>query len=186
MGRGPLFGPVVAAAVVLPEAAFEPLQKLGVTDSKKLSDRRRLQLLPEIRRLALDCRIGVATVTEIDRLNILQATFLAMRRAVAKLEQPPQLALVDGNRRVPGLTLDQRTLIGGDARCLTIACASIVAKVWRDQLIERLAQRYPGYGLERHKGYGTAEHRQAIATLGLTPQHRRSFAPCREQQLTLL
>jgi ribonuclease HII len=178
VGRGCLFGPVVAAAVLLPEAALSALARAGVTDSKALSATRRQSLAQEIRALAVDCRIGYASVREIDRLNILQASLLAMRRAILRLSPAPHLCLIDGNQRVPELAYAQETWVKGDQRSLEIAAASIVAKVWRDELIQRLAQRYPGYDLARNKGYGTAAHRRGLQQLGPTAQHRRSFAPC--------
>ena len=179
MGRGALFGPVVAAAVMLPATAIHPLKQAGLTDSKLLRPNHRLVLAAQIRSLAIDCQIGVASVAEIDRLNILNASLLAMRRAVDRLQPQPQFCLVDGNQRIPQLQIAQATLVKGDQKSLVIAAASVVAKVWRDRLMVKLANRYPGYGLESHKGYGTAQHRQAIQELGLLRQHRRSFGPCR-------
>lgn len=175
VGRGCLFGPVVAAAVILPEAAIAPLQQAGVTDSKQLSQRRREQLYPVICELAYASAWGLASVAEIERWNILQATFWAMRRALAKIDRPISRCLIDGNQRLPQLTCPQTTVIQGDRHCITIAAASILAKVWRDRLIDRLDERYPGYGLGQHKGYGTAQHRQAILSLGPTPLHRSRF-----------
>jgi ribonuclease HII len=179
VGRGALFGPVVAAAVMLPSTAIQPLRQAGLTDSKLLRPSQRLMLDTQIRMLAVDYQIGVASAAEIDRLNILNASLLAMRRAVNRLQPQPLLCLVDGNQRIPQLQIAQETWVKGDQKSLVIAAASVVAKVWRDRLIVRLANRYPGYGLESHKGYGTAQHRQAIQTIGLSRQHRRSFAPCR-------
>ncbi|AFY67310.1 ribonuclease HII [Geitlerinema sp. PCC 7407] len=178
VGRGALFGPVVAAAVVLPPDSYALLSTLGVTDSKQLSATQRSRLFAQIQQVSLDCQIGLASVGEIDRLNILQASLLAMRRAFLKLSVAPTFCLVDGNQRIPHLAVEQQTLVQGDRRSLAIAAASIIAKVWRDDLIIRLAKRYPNYGLDRHKGYGTLTHRQALQQHGLTPQHRRSFAPC--------
>lgn len=178
VGRGALFGPVVAAAVLLPPPALSPLAAAGVTDSKRLSARRRQQLVPTIQTLAVDCQIGVASVAEIDRHNILQAALLAMRRAVQKLSPPPDLCLVDGNQPIPHLGLPQQTVVKGDQRVLAIACASIIAKVWRDDLMTRLAAVYPGYDLAANKGYGSQSHQAALQTLGCTPLHRRSFRPC--------
>ena len=182
VGRGALFGPVVAAAVIIPAAAVTPLLEQGVTDSKKLSAKRRQDLSQTIQQLATDCRIGYASVAEIDRLNILQASLLAMKRAIARLTVQPGLCLIDGNQRIPQLAIPQQTVVQGDQTSLAIAAASIIAKVWRDQLIDRLAYRYPAYDLAANKGYGTAKHRQAIATYGITRYHRRSFAPCQGQQ----
>ncbi|GAB4462647.1 MAG: hypothetical protein OHK0037_13930 [Elainellaceae cyanobacterium] len=178
VGRGALFGPVVAAAVILPESATAELTALGVTDSKLLLPGQRDRLMEQVRRLAVDCQIGIASVREIDRLNILQASLLAMRRAIARLNPQPDLCLVDGNQRIPGLLIPQQTIIKGDQSCLAIAAASILAKVWRDRLIVRLSARYPSYDLATNKGYGTAAHRLALQTHGRTPQHRRSFKPC--------
>lgn len=178
VGRGALFGPVVAAAVILPEAAAMELQALGVTDSKRLSPQRRGQLIEPIKTLSIACAIGYASVQEIDRINILQASLLAMHRAVSRLSPTPTLCRVDGNQAIPRLAIPQQTVVKGDQTDTAIAAASILAKVWRDQLIVRLDRRYPGYGLARHKGYGSAEHRQAIQTLGPTQQHRQSFRGC--------
>ncbi len=179
VGRGALFGPVVAAAVILPEDATEPLTVAGVTDSKQLTAEQRQLLAIQIRKLAIDCRIGYASVAEIDRLNILQASLLAMKRAILRLNVPPELCLIDGNQRVPGLPFAQQTMIKGDSRFLSIAAASILAKVWRDELISRMAKRYPEYHLLSNKGYGTPSHRRALQTYGPTRYHRQSFAPCR-------
>jgi ribonuclease HII len=175
VGRGALFGPVVAAAVILPESATETLQKAGVTDSKRLRPAQRESLVALIQQVAIDCRIGYATVAEIDSVNILQASLLAMKRAIERLSPAPSLCLIDGNQIVPGLFCAQETWVKGDSRILSIAAASILAKVWRDQLIISLDQRYPGYDLTSNKGYGSPKHLQAIATLGITPQHRLSF-----------
>jgi ribonuclease HII len=179
VGRGALFGPVVAAAVILPDEANEFLLSAGVTDSKLLTPMQREALVEQILQYAVDCRIGTASAQEIDRLNILQASLLAMRRAIGRLSPAPDLCLIDGNQKVPQLPCLQQTLVKGDQRSLAIAAASIVAKVWRDRLILRLAKRYPGYDLESNKGYGTAKHRRALREMGSTRQHRRSFAPCR-------
>lgn len=176
-GRGPWAGPVVAAAVVL-DQTLPSVLTAGIDDSKRLSAARRSALLEILRQHA---RIGVgrAEVQEIDTLNILEATMLAMRRAVAALGAPPPVyALVDGNR-TPSLPCPATAIIKGDATCLSIAAASVVAKVTRDREMAALAVRYPGYGWERNAGYGTAEHRDALTRLGVTPHHRRSFAPIR-------
>jgi ribonuclease HII len=178
VGRGALFGPVVAAAVVVSPGACRQLQELGVTDSKRLTPKRRQQLVGPIQSLAIDWSIGLASVQEIDRVNILQATFLAMERAVRRLSCLPHRCLIDGNREIPHLTVPQRAVVRGDQIHGEIAAASILAKVWRDTLMVRLDRRYPGYGLASHKGYGSAAHRRAIQTLGPTPQHRRSFKGC--------
>lgn len=178
VGRGALFGPVVAAAVILPTSAIDPLALAGVTDSKRLTPQRRTVLAAQIQQLAI-CRIGLASVREIDRLNILQASLLAMRRSILRLDPVPTLCLIDGNQRVPNLSLPQQTVVKGDQNSLAIAAASIIAKVWRDALIDRLAAKYPQYNLSTNKGYGTIAHRQAIVQFGITRQHRRSFSPCR-------
>lgn len=178
VGRGALFGPVVAAAVILSGSAALELQRLGVTDSKRLSPGRRIKLVDPIHALATDYGIGWASVHDIERLNILQASLLAMNRAIHRLSPPPSLCLVDGNQPIPHLAIPQQTVIQGDQSHTEIAAASILAKVWRDQLMVRLDQRYPGYGIAQHKGYGSAEHRQAIQNLGPTRQHRQSFRGC--------
>lgn len=179
VGRGALFGPVVAAAVILPDSGLAALSAAGVTDSKLLSAEQRQRLSLQIQSTALCCTIGYASVREIDRLNILQASLLAMKRAVLKLNVEPQLCLVDGNQPIPGLQVPQQTLVKGDQRSLAIASASIVAKVWRDELITRLAIRYPMYHLAANKGYGTPAHRRALQEFGPSPYHRGSFSPCR-------
>jgi len=183
VGRGALFGPVVAAAVVLPEASLNVLAQAGVTDSKLLTPQARQALVQQIRAMAVSCCIGVASVREIDRLNILQASLLAMRRAIARLQPQPKLCLIDGNQRVPNLQIPQQTIVQGDQRSLQIAAASIVAKVWRDELITRLAARYPYYDLANNKGYGTAAHRRGLEAYGPSSQHRRSFSPCQKNRL---
>lgn len=179
VGRGSLFGPVVAAAVILSPNAEAKLRPAGVKDSKQLSGAQRLILAEQIWALAVDCQIGTASVREIDRLNILQAALLAMRRAILRLKLRPGLCLVDGNQPIPALEIPQQTMIKGDQRQLAIAAASIVAKVWRDTLIVRLAQKYPGYDLAANKGYGSPRHRLALEQLGPSSQHRLSFRPCR-------
>ena len=174
VGRGPLAGPVVAAAVILDPAIPIP----GLADSKALSARRREQLAVIVRKTALAWSLGRAEVAEIDDLNILQASLLAMRRAVMALTVPPRLALIDGNR-CPELPCRGLALIGGDRRVVAISAASILAKVTRDAEMVNLDRHYPGYGLAGHKGYPTAAHRAALARLGPSPIHRRSFAPVR-------
>ncbi|TSE32306.1 Ribonuclease HII [Tepidimonas thermarum] len=171
-GRGPLAGPVVAAAVILDDQ--DPIE--GVTDSKALSAARRERLYDAIRARALCVGVGVASVEEIDRLNILQATLLAMQRAVAGLRLRPSLVLVDGNR-LPVLDVRAEAVVRGDATVAAIAAASILAKVTRDRLMDEAHAAYPAYGFDRHRGYGTAQHVQALRTHGPTPWHRRSFAP---------
>ena len=170
-GRGPWAGPVVAAAVVL-DPRYIPD---GIADSKALDAETRALLFPRIMAHA-DIGIGIADVGRIDRDNILQATLWAMTQAIAQLQRTPRLALIDGNK-APALKCQTRTVVKGDARCLSIAAASIIAKVTRDRLMIELASVHPGYGFERHKGYGTPEHQQAIARLGVTDLHRRSFKP---------
>ncbi|MDD9991985.1 MAG: ribonuclease HII [Rhodospirillales bacterium] len=177
-GRGPWAGPVVAAAVVFGVGDPPPQVHAMITDSKLLTAEQRAALKPVILTFA-DAAVGIASVAEIDSMNILQATLLAMRRAVARLAEIPDLALVDGNR-APHLRCPVRTVVGGDRKSLSIAAASIVAKVTRDRLMARLAADYPGYGWARNAGYGTAEHRAGLARLGPCVHHRRSFRPIRE------
>lgn len=177
-GRGALFGPVVAAAVILPPAALPELVACQVRDSKQLSSYRRQQLAEKICTLAVDWRVGFASTAEIDRINILQASLLAMRRAVTKLKVQPELCLVDGNQPIKDLGLPQQTLVKGDERSLVIASASIIAKVWRDDLVVRLAAKYPMYDLISNKGYGTGRHLQALQEYGPSRLHRLSFRPC--------
>ncbi|MBL8360892.1 MAG: ribonuclease HII [Rubrivivax sp.] len=177
-GRGPLAGPVVAAAVILDDA--RPIR--GLDDSKVLTAKKRERLHDLIRAQALCVAVGQANVEEIDRLNILQATLLAMQRAVAGLRLPPRHVLVDGNR-APEFArplLSVRAIVDGDARVAAISAASIIAKVTRDRLCDELHARWPGYGFDAHKGYATAVHLKALRTLGPCPDHRRSFAPVRE------
>jgi ribonuclease HII len=170
-GRGPWAGPVVAAAVILDPDAIPA----GLADSKVLTAEAREAALPRIL-AAATVGIGIAGVERIDRDNILNATLWAMAEAVARLAQKPRLVLVDGNR-APRLAAETRTIVKGDARCLSIAAASIVAKVTRDRIMAALGAELPGYGFERHKGYGTPEHQAALARLGITAHHRRSFRP---------
>lgn len=179
VGRGALFGPVVAAAVALPTKAIPQMAALGVKDSKQLSARRRTELVEPIQELALACQVSYATVEEIAALNILQASLLAMKRAVIKLEFKPDLCLVDGRQALPELGIPQHNLVRGDCRSPLIAAASIVAKVWRDALIVRLADQYPEYDLAQNKGYGTPKHCLALRKYGPSPLHRLSFRPCR-------
>jgi ribonuclease HII len=182
VGRGAWFGPVVAAACILPDDVLEELKALGVRDSKQLSASKRSQLAVKIQAVAIDCQIGVASVREIDRINILQASLLAMKRAILKLKTIPELCLIDGNQGIPNLVMPttgyayaQQTIIKGDQQSLAIAAASIVAKVWRDELIIRMAVKYPDYDLTNNKGYGTAKHRLGLARCGRSPFHRTSF-----------
>ncbi|MCG8546363.1 MAG: ribonuclease HII [Alphaproteobacteria bacterium] len=174
-GRGPWAGPVVAAATVIDPNRFPENLAERLDDSKKLRPKLREFLFDEITAVA-DVSVGTATPVEIDQVNILQATMLAMQRAVAGLRAPPDAALIDGNR-APDLLCPAETVIKGDGRCLSIAAASIIAKVTRDRMMAALAREHPGYGWERNAGYGTAEHRAALDRLGVTPHHRRSFAP---------
>lgn len=174
-GRGPLAGPVYAAAVILDPG--RPID--GLADSKKLSARRREQLALQIRERALCWSIAAASVEEIDAINILQATLLAMRRAVEGLAQRPSMALIDGNR-CPHLELPSRAIIGGDASEPAISAASILAKTARDAEMLRIHEAFPQYGLDRHKGYDTAFHRAALFEHGPAYFHRRSFAPVRQ------
>lgn len=178
VGRGALFGPVMAAAVVLPVADLPRLGEIGVKDSKLLSGKKRSQLILPIQNIVASWAVGYATVDEIDRLNILQASLLAMKRAVIKLKVVPDLCLVDGKNRLPDLALPQKNLIKGDRISLAIAAASIIAKVWRDELIVRLARSYPNYDLAANKGYGTKKHLLALEKYGPSKMHRMSFSCC--------
>ncbi|MBW4626130.1 MAG: ribonuclease HII [Brasilonema octagenarum HA4186-MV1] len=183
VGRGALFGPVVAAAVILPDSALSQLTAVEIKDSKKLSSSRRVRLAQQICALAIDWKIGFASTAEIDQTNILQATMLAMKRAVLKLKVQPALCLIDGNQLVKDLPLAQQTIVKGDERSIAIASASIIAKIWRDDLILRLASKYSMYDLERNKGYGSQRHLMALQQHGPSPLHRKSFRPC---QITVL
>ena len=169
-GRGPLAGPVCAAAVILPRGIVIE----GLNDSKKLSEKRREALYDEIVSRALACGIAFASVEEIEEKNILEATFLAMNRAIGQLSVKPSLALIDGNRN-KGIAVPSRCVIGGDGKCADIAAASILAKVTRDRYMLQMAEKYPQYGFDRHKGYGTAAHYAAIRAYGPSPIHRMSF-----------
>ena len=169
-GRGPLAGPVCAAAVILP-----PLLELpGLNDSKKLTDKRRRELFPLIKEQAIAYGIAFATHLEIDEINILQATYLAMERALAQLNVKPDIALIDGNR-AKDFGLPVKTVVHGDSLSASIAAASILAKVTRDDLMLQMAEDYPQYGFEVHKGYGTKAHYEALRTYGESPIHRKSF-----------
>ena len=169
-GRGPLAGPVCAAAVILPPNLEIP----GLTDSKKLSDKRRRELYPVIIEQAVAYGIGLASHEEIDDINILQATFLAMERALEQLKVRPELALIDGNRQ-KDFGLPVETVVKGDYLSASIAAASILAKVTRDDIMVAMAQEYPGYGFEIHKGYGTKAHYEALRAMGPSPIHRKTF-----------
>ncbi|MEN8175218.1 MAG: ribonuclease HII [Pseudomonadota bacterium] len=174
VGRGPLAGPVVAAAVILDPA--RPIE--GLADSKQLREARRVELAGVIRQQALAWGLGRAEAAEIDRINILQATLLAMQRALAALATPPDRVQVDGNR-LPDIPYPAEALVGGDGRIACISAASIIAKVARDAEMVALDDEYPGYGFAQHKGYPTRQHLEALETRGVTPLHRRSFAPVR-------
>ena len=175
VGRGCLFGPVFAAAVVLDGDAADGLQAAGLTDSKKLTPRRRAALVPRIEECSLAWALGQASAPEIDGVGIRGATELAMLRALQRLPARPELVLVDGNLPLRLWTGPQLTVVRGDSRSAAIAAASVIAKEARDGLIRRLAARCPGYGLEKHVGYGTAQHREALLASGPTALHRRSF-----------
>lgn len=170
-GRGPLAGPVTAAAVILPP----DMQIVGLNDSKKLTEKKREQLFTVITETALSYSIASASVEEIEEYNILQATFLAMCRAVEGLPVKPELVLIDGNQMPVGLTIPARTVVKGDARSASIAAASVLAKVTRDRYMLEQDARYPGYGFAQHKGYGTKAHYMALAEQGPSPLHRMSF-----------
>lgn len=178
VGRGALFGSVVAASVVLPLSDIPRLIEIGVRDSKKLSAKKRQELTPLIKEVIIDSQIGFASVDEIDRINILQASLLAMKRGVVELKVVPDICLIDGKFSIPNLPLAQKTVIKGDLRSPVIAAASILAKVWRDELIASLADKYPQYDLARNKGYPTSAHRLAIKQHGISDKHRRSFKSC--------
>lgn len=169
-GRGPLAGPVCAAAVILPEGVIID----GVNDSKKLSEKKRESLFDAIREQALSYSIAYATVDEIEEINILNATMLAMRRAIDGLDIKADYAMIDGNK-IPPIDIDAECIVKGDAKSMSIACASILAKVSRDRLLYKYAEEYPMYGFDKHKGYGTKVHREAILKYGPCPYHRKSF-----------
>lgn len=169
-GRGPLAGPVYAAAVILPRGT----EIEGLNDSKKLSEKKREELYERIKEKALSYAVAFSTVEEIEEKNILGATFLAMNRAIEQLSPTPELALIDGNRD-SGIMMQSRCIVKGDALCADIAAASILAKVTRDRYMTQMAERYPQYGFERHKGYGTKQHYEAIRAFGPSPIHRMSF-----------
>jgi ribonuclease HII len=177
VGRGCLCGPVVAAAVILPlDYANE-----FIDDSKKLSKTKRLNLVEEIKSIAVSWAIAEASVEEIDKINILNASFLAMNRAIDSLEIRPDHLLIDGNRFKTTLSIPYDCIVKGDGKFASIAAASILAKVYRDELMEKMAMQYPGYGWERNAGYPTKAHRNGIINLGLTPIHRKSFRHLPEQ-----
>lgn len=169
-GRGPLAGPVCAAAVILPQNC----EIEGLNDSKKLTEKKREALFDVICAAAVSYGIAFATVEEIEEYNILGATFMAMNRAVAMLDPVPELALIDGNRNT-GIQIPSRCIVGGDGKCADIAAASVLAKVTRDRYMRQMAELYPQYGFEKHKGYGTKAHYEAIRAYGPSPIHRPSF-----------
>jgi len=178
VGRGCLFGEVVAAAVILPIDRLAELEQLGVTDSKKLSPKHRDRLDQIIREVAIACEIGTATVAEIDEMNILSASLLAMERAIAQLQPQPNHCLIDGNQLLKFKLISpipQTTVIKGDSLSISIAAASIIAKVWRDRRMVELAEIYTGYDIAANKGYGTTKHREAIVKLGYSNLHRQTF-----------
>ncbi len=170
-GRGPLFGPVVAACVVLPKGCLIE----GVNDSKKLSEKKREELFDEIKEKAVAWGVGIVDNNTIDEINILEATRKAMHEAVASLKVKPDYIFIDAEKHVDTCGIPYLPIIKGDALSINISCASIIAKVTRDRMIDELAKEYPEYGLEKHKGYGTKEHTDAIKKYGLTPLHRKSF-----------
>ena len=178
VGRGPLAGPVVAAAAILNPNDFPD----GLNDSKKLTEKKRIELFDT---LMGSCTFSIASVSAatIDKINVRAASLLAMTQAISGLEKAPDHALVDGNALPPNMPCEASTLIRGDGRSVSIAAASIIAKVTRDRMMERAARRFPGYGFEKHKGYGTKQHMDALATLGPCPLHRMTFAPVREAAL---
>ncbi len=169
-GRGPLMGPVVASAVILPDDCII----MGLDDSKKISEPRREELFKEVTEKALAIGVGISSHIEIDEINILNATKLAMKRAVENLDKTPDYLLIDAVK-LTDINIEQESLIKGDSRSLSIAAASIIAKVTRDRIVTELSEMYPEYGFEQHKGYGTSAHYQAIEKHGITPVHRRSF-----------
>lgn len=169
-GRGPLAGPVCAAACILPRGLFID----GLDDSKKLSDKKRRELFDVIKREAVSFGVAFASVEEIEEHNILRATFMAMNRAIAKLDAVPELAIIDGNRAA-GIEMPARCIVKGDSKCADIAAASILAKVTRDEYMLAMAEKYPEYHFEKHKGYGTKLHYEALREYGPSPIHRMSF-----------
>ncbi|MCS6923109.1 MAG: ribonuclease HII [Fimbriimonadales bacterium] len=178
-GRGPIAGPVVAACVVLPRGHGVR----GIADSKQLTAAQRERLFAVIRREAVAWAIGIATPREIERLNILQASLLAMRRAILSLNLTPQRVLIDGKHIVPNLPMEQRAIVGGDAQEECIAAASILAKVARDRIMTDLDRLYPQYGFAQHKGYPTPLHLERLLLYGACPAHRRTYAPVAQRQL---
>ena len=184
-GRGALAGPVVAAAVVLPLDRFDLARALSeVRDSKQLTPAARQRCSEDVQKIALSVGVGEASAKEVDDLGLLPATQAAMQRAVQALDPQPSCLLID-HMRIPELDIAQEPVTRGDQSVLSIAAASVVAKVWRDRLMAELAKRYDGYGFERHKGYGTERHRQALARLGPCAEHRHSYAPVQRALLTV-
>lgn len=183
-GRGPWAGPVAAGAVVILDRNLNPELLAGLDDSKKLSSKKREKLYnllsDEEKSGKVSIGIGLASAQEIDEMNILQATFLAMKRAVENLKVKPEFALVDGNQKPKNLPCNVQTVVKGDGKSMSIAAASIAAKVYRDQLMTALAEKYPYYGFEKNAGYGTALHIQGLKEHGATPEHRFSYRPVRE------
>ncbi len=175
-------GPVVAAAVILPQDIIID----GVNDSKKLTEKKRNILFEEIKQKAFSYGIGIVDSKTIDDINILQATFLAMRKAIEQLSETPNLILVDGNHIIPNIKTNQQSIVSGDAKSACIACASILAKVTRDNIMYEYAELYPQYDFQKHKGYGTKAHLEAIKKFGHCPIHRMSFAPLNSKQIELL
>lgn len=180
VGRGPLAGPVVAACVVIGSEFVIPKELEGVKDSKKLSEKKREELYEDIMRILPDVGVGICNHKIIDKVNILQATFLAMKKAVTELKEEPEIVLVDGKFTVPILSVQQKAIIKGDSSVFSIAAASIVAKVVRDRLMRKIHDKYPEYGFHKHKGYGTKFHIEALKKYGPCPIHRRSFSPVKE------
>lgn len=178
-GRGPWAGPVTAAAVIFDQTTLSPELAQSLNDSKKLSAKKREALIDQIKEESI-WAVGEASVEEIDEFNILQATFLAMRRAVQGLSQKPDFALIDGNKMPPQLGIEGMPIVKGDGLSCSIAAASIIAKVTRDRQMADLAKQYPHYGWERNAGYGVKLHQQGLASNGVTPHHRKSFAPIKK------
>ena len=183
-GRGPWAGPVVAGAVVIVDKNLSKFLLEGLDDSKKLSAKKREMLYNELfleqEKGKLYIGIGEASCQEIDKLNILQATFLAMKRATEKLPMCPDMALIDGNRTPSDFKCQVKTIVKGDAKSMSVAAASIAAKVYRDHLMKKMAERYPYYGFEKNAGYGTAMHIDGLKKYGITPEHRKSYKPIQE------
>ena len=179
VGRGCLCGSVVAAVVVISLSKLEELRKMGVTDSKKLTAKKRKDLVPQIREFVTDWQVSEVESKIIDQINILQASLQAMTEAIENLSVSPDLCLIDGNMLLPNLSYPQIAVVKGDLRSPIIGAASILAKVWRDQQMIEYHQQYPMYDLQKNKGYGTKKHLEAIDKYGLTPQHRLSFSPCK-------